>query len=137
MRSQITPNHLRIELSIEECLMAAEGDIVGDRVNPIFPDAKIAVRRLEDYAAEDRDTIIALGQAVGQVFSNEDLDLYIPSRSLRMSYVARETISRSAIMGMNVSQDYLEHYQNVLPPEGIEVRFDGSMRRIDLSQQFA
>lgn len=137
MRSSLTPDYLRVELSIEECLRVADGGIVGDRPNLIFADAKIAIRRLEDYSAEDLEKAQRIGQAFGQLFSNEDLDIYIPSEALRMTYIPRVVIPRDGIIGSNTVPGYLEHYVSLLPPEGIEVCFDGSFRRVDLSQQFA
>lgn len=127
---------LRVTLTNEECLQVKSGFVLGGRVNPVFPDAKIEVRKLSDYyqpLSGEPERRGAAGKAIAEVFANEDLCLYVPDGCVETVLYPNTTIPPERIISPCAGADYLEHFKTHVAPAGIQVVFEGSLEVIDVT----
>ncbi len=130
---------LVVTLTNEECLRVKDGDILGDRVNPVYPDAKIEVRKLSDYYEVpdgDIDRGHVAEQAIAEVFGNEDMCLYVPDECVETVFYPSVTIPPERIISPMANPEYVEHYKSHVSPAGIKVVFEGSLVVVDMTAAY-
>jgi len=135
MQAVLTPNCLRVDMSIEECMRASAGHPVGSRINPLNSDAKIEVFGLEQTSDPKLIERVEAGRAIAQILSNDDLVLYVPTicfKDVRFSHVdftGDDIASR-------VDSEHLEAWRQRIPDQTISLVFEGSLKQFDVGNYY-
>lgn len=129
MRALIYEKQLVVALTDDETLRLAAGLTVGDRINPMMPDAKITVAPFGDDIQAASFTQGEAGFLVpgapasrARMDTDHDLRIEVPRAIAGAAFVVADSpIIRDDVV---ICGEYAEALRAQLPSEGVVVRFD-------------
>ncbi len=134
MKSAIAHERFIISINHDETLRLMDGQTIGDRNSPFYPEAKTEVRPLSDldpfYEPVRELGSVAFAENlrkyryIVQMFSDMDIVVYVPREVPTFWAIASEDIERDNVQIM-VAEAEAQGYRDALPLGGVQIRFDG------------
>lgn len=138
MHAVLSERFLEVDLTVDECFRVRQGGSCGERINPLYENAKIEVFNLDEaYIGkdiQDRERRLRAGLAVAQVLTNDDMILYLPTAHVASVLQPNSWIPKDRILFPSADASYRTAYLAQLPEHGILANFAHSLRTVDLSR---
>lgn len=135
MKAAVVHESFVVALDHDESCCLMNGSTIGDRINPIVPDAKVIVRPMQDLDptyepveepfTDEYNERLRTVQSVVHILGDQDIIIYVPPEVPRITLISAETIARDAVMAL--ASDDPEGLRNTLPDNGITIRFDNGI----------
>jgi hypothetical protein len=135
MITLLTQDRMRVDLTVDECWRVANELPVGDRINPLNPEAKIEVFALEDSSDPELFRRSQAAKSVAQILGNDDLLLYIPRASVQWVFCSQIDFTEGDIMS-RVDDEHLQAWLQRIPGQKISLYLGGALIGLDVGSFF-